>query len=799
MGKLVYLFELDSTRNSDEEIIIGQEALVNEIVHNGNSVVLTFNQLVDSRGFFSLLASPSYFDNLVRLFENGAIRISQYGDIRTISQYLLASFETGKDFKYSGWPLKSSQRRLIALIKRSLMYSDLSEIIGYTGDKEKQIEPIRSEEELKDLFIEVCKKKEKDEDGNIHEKEYIVETEKDPQELMLILEKLRWLLKTILRLSSIHSIYIAPRDPSEYKDLKFSNILDLVTQLDAPEDDDCWDKAIDIIKNLSCYKNNINNRTSYVLEIYEGYKSMVKKEGFDGDFNKKESYQYAEAIIDLVYNYTCEISMCDISKHYNVDELRTGRIKTDSTFAADFSQRLKEYWNIGCHDEMFLLDETNDFKEFKNPDEDGIRGIRNKQVAKGKHRIEKIEKNLAETSHVVESFGKYEKNTANNASSAQGIHRYEYMLEEQENAQYNQAKSIIWKKKVSIIWCFVIVCGLDIIIGALQNVLVDLVPYKWFLLSTVFTTVGLLFLSEKITDWLAKNTKLKVLSLSESIESAGKLRRTWKLFNNKPHNSHKNSLDVEKSEPISTKIPVDFIASMALKKYMKMIANSQTDEELKGLFDQSSEIPFADGFRGDSSLFLKRMTRFEEVHNQHYGVIYESKYNQLVVDPIKTNRLDEPVKQYERIIPVGRNGTVMVTVHDGKFVLLRQFRHAPRKEQYSFPRGHNEEKKASIENALKELNEEINANTSKEPVFLGNISPDSGLTSACADVYLAEVDSFSNEKRSEGIREIVEITEAEFIDMIEKNGTNEGETAFDDGYTIAAYVLYKNYMRRISA
>ena len=85
MREFVYLFELDSVRKTDEEIIAGQKALYNEIVNNGNIVVLSYNQVVDSRGFFSLLEDESYQYNLIKLFENGAIRISQYGDIRSLS------------------------------------------------------------------------------------------------------------------------------------------------------------------------------------------------------------------------------------------------------------------------------------------------------------------------------------------------------------------------------------------------------------------------------------------------------------------------------------------------------------------------------------------------------------------------------------------------------------------------------------------------------------------------------------------------------------------------------------------
>ena len=140
--KYVYLFELDSVRKTDEEIIIGQKALYNEIVKNGNVVVLTFNQLVDSRGFFSLLDNKEYKQSLYQLFKEGAIKISQYGEYRTIVHYLLNTLDPDNKFYFSAIPLKNSQRRLIALIRRSLIYSDLNEINEFIIQKNKTINDI---------------------------------------------------------------------------------------------------------------------------------------------------------------------------------------------------------------------------------------------------------------------------------------------------------------------------------------------------------------------------------------------------------------------------------------------------------------------------------------------------------------------------------------------------------------------------------------------------------------------------------------------------------------------------------
>lgn len=47
MGKLVYLFELDSIRNADDQMESAMSALFHEIVMNGNAVAITYNQLFD--------------------------------------------------------------------------------------------------------------------------------------------------------------------------------------------------------------------------------------------------------------------------------------------------------------------------------------------------------------------------------------------------------------------------------------------------------------------------------------------------------------------------------------------------------------------------------------------------------------------------------------------------------------------------------------------------------------------------------------------------------------------------------
>ena len=145
--KYVYLFELDSVRKTDKEIIVGQKALYTEIVENGNIVVLTFNQLIDSRAFFSLFSIPEYRESIMTLFEKGAIRITQFNKTKTVAQYWLNAMEEGKQFIYSAIPLKYTQYELVDILRRSLMYSDLSELYSYTKEGWS-----KTTDELKKLF-----------------------------------------------------------------------------------------------------------------------------------------------------------------------------------------------------------------------------------------------------------------------------------------------------------------------------------------------------------------------------------------------------------------------------------------------------------------------------------------------------------------------------------------------------------------------------------------------------------------------------------------------------------------------
>lgn len=737
ISKMVYLFELDSVRKTDEEIIAGQKKLYEEIVHLGNTVVLTYNQLVDSRAFFSLLAHdsaaqsdtrhPSYFNSFVTLFEQGRIRLTQYGDIRTISQYLLESIAPEKHFIYSALPVKSSQRRLLALMRRSLTYSDLSEIDEYRHAGEQGAP--RTAEDIRDLFVEV--------EGQ--------QTSPSPltlPEMHAILDSLSSLIETVLRLSTLHGSYIPPRAQEELDGLRLSDILSKVLTF-GHEEDSLWEEATTLLRDIHKGQPAQNNRSVYLQQL------RAKAGGSSTSCN---ACKYAEAIIDLCFNYACEISICNTSKRYNVEELRPNSTAQSDSFKTDFFRRLDSYWDGGKDaEDRFPLHETNRYDRFRALD-------------------------------LIPDFSKavrlcaYEANGASGSQALEYVPRYEEGMEQQELAQKHRILSFIWRDIAVSLLCLLLTVLLEFASGWLQDAL-DLQLGDAIPVFGALETILFLLLSEAVSIMIQRAYD-GFPSLSEALGNIfGLLRDAIQTLGWQIHVRPSDELPDIK-EPLARKAPIRYIVPPALNRYRKMICSGSAD------FSESHVYPIADV---TNPTVLEDVIRQEEVTHGEFGLIYQSQYNILLADPIvATNpgkRDLRPFFPYERVLPTAGNGVVMATIHQGKFVLLKQYRHALRRYQLCLPRGFSEPGADGRENVLRELSEELHAVPLKEPCFLGTIAPDSGLTSRVTEVYQVSIETY-RQTHQEGIEETVEVDAAELSRLI-KTG------AIDDGYTIGAFALWQ--------
>lgn len=764
--KYVYLFELDSVRKTDEEIIEGQKALYNEIVVNGNIVVLTYNQLVDSRGFFSLLSDPKYYENILDLFKRGAIRISQFGDIRTVSQYLIHSTESDKQFIYSALPVKGSQRRLLSLIKRSLMYSDLSEIYSYTSKSESP----KNMEALQTLFAEVVKDTKEIRDTNL-----------ETNEMREIMDNLYWLLSIVLRLSVIHEIYIPPRDKEEYKNLTFYNILKTVINMGEPDIDykTLWKDAIDIIKKLETFRDEKNDRSVYLRELLETFQKQ-NETGETDEIKKSEKnrvkYQYAEAILNICYNYACEISICNISKHYNVEELEVKNSEL-TTFKADFAARLQQHWKKGWKiDQRFLLNDTNYFEKFT--------------------KIGKLNNFFLAVK--VTEYAEYEKQCDTGK-----IHRYEDRYEKQKIMHKTKMEKNILVKILFALIAIIFAVFLNDCLGGLQNLLVEhnfpteiiLGPAFFrgigshFANSQFWIGIGVLIITELFSTGIARIIP-NFISLSDALQNVVSLIiDLFRIIANKAGTYISTcTKNISVREDRSTGQPIDYTIPQRLKRYMQYSRKSE-------IFNDTQHYPIANPNNPD---VMKQLLKLEEDFGYQFGEAYRSKYHTVVVDPILNKNADS-YYPYERVLaPQNKNeskfgqGVVIIPIHEEKFILLEQERHAIRDKQYAFPRGFAECREL-YDDAKRELKEELEvripdekeeAETKYGYKFLGTICPDSGAQGTFAGVCCIEISGYQCKLGDEGITDVIEVTEDELRKMIQAGKIN-------DGFTLGAYALYR--------
>lgn len=732
MRKYVYLFELDSVRKTDTEIIVGQHALYDEIVKNGNIVVLTYNQLIDSRAFFSLLDNREYYESILELFKKGYICISQFGAMRTIAQYLLNTIDSEENkYVYSALPIKRSQRRLIELIKRSVMYSDLSEINGYI----KHIG--RTEEDLRDLFIEV------DVDCTAGCKKMIeIPSQLTIPDMYNVLENLYWLLGMILRLSTIHDIFIAPREPSEYSCYELKDYLNYISKIQL-EKDRCalWNDAVDVLKKLKCW--GTNKRSIYFREIEQ----LAKK-----DVNRCV-LQYAEAIVNICTNYAYEMSICNISKHYNAEDLMK-EASAESSFFKDFLSRMEQHWSLGNNAEKrFLQGESNVFEEFTD--------VANIPC-------------FEEAARIVPEV--------ENTDNIEVIPRYEFNLKSQQHSRKMSLIRKVPQQVASLLFVCFLVMLLNIFFEVIHNLYGGefslLLSWRSFL-SFGVETIAFFAIGEVVTT-IISNRFPKFLSLSDACQGLIQvLRDAGHLLFGKAK-TYVSECAVDNVEKRSESVPIDFLEPDELKKYVKFFKNNPS------LVTQSSEYPIAD--IADINV-IKEIVRNQEVYKQKYGIVYNSSFNTMVVDPIKNGK---EIFAYERIVPSAlKNGVVLFTVCKEKVVLLRQFRHAIRRVQLCCPRGFGEPGISTVDNAKKELYEELGAVAIEEPVELGIITADSGLSGGSATVFLIKIDEYDNVD-SEGIEEIIEVPFEEMQQCVQNGEIN-------DGYTLAAYALYLSHIKQKSA
>ena len=470
--------------------------------------------------------------------------------------------------------------------------------------------------------------------------------------------------------------------------------------------------------------------------------------------------QYAQAIVDLCYNYACESSISNVSRHYDARELEIdcnsdGASVNMASFKQDFSERLKRAWDGGRkRDERYLVDEENDFKTFKL----------------AKYRTPKIV-NAARIVGYVKDKPEIDKDY---------VFYYENNSKKEKHRRKLKLLCGILKKIVFAILCFLIVISPELTgdywtAKAMQNSWIKPAVAFWNSVPSGIQTMVMLIITEIVTSLIAKIPGLDALSLSESLAEIWQLLRDMVRITFRKSKAYVNSVmkGLDNSEHFCEGEKIRYTLTKELKRYLKLC-------EDRNITNEDSEYKSYPIASLDTLEARKQILRDEELHSRKYGVVYSSAYNMMVVDPIRKD--DNELMAYERVLPNGNDGVVILAKHNGKYVLLEQFRHAIRRRQYACPRGFSDQNCTPIEDVRREIREELGADIIGEPIELGRIAADSGLTGGCVHVFLTNIGAYKQRCGHEGIISTIELTRKQMEIWVSKK-------RIDDGFTLGALEL----------
>lgn len=216
--------------------------------------------------------------------------------------------------------------------------------------------------------------------------------------------------------------------------------------------------------------------------------------------------------------------------------------------------------------------------------------------------------------------------------------------------------------------------------------------------------------------------------------------------------------------------------SEEMKRYRKLV------ESRPELFEQEGELELV--------LDEKKIAQFERKGGRKIGVRYQSPYHMMVVDLVKDRNGE--YFAYERVIQtVDAPSVVIFPIFNNKIVITYQYRHAVRGSRYGLPRGFGSKNKTAVENADKEIFEEIGG-VSRKSILLGEVEADTGLTSTKVSVVCCDLETMDCELGVEGISGVLMVSPDELAEMI-ANGE------ITDGFTLSAWALYQtklNYLPR---
>ncbi len=165
------------------------------------------------------------------------------------------------------------------------------------------------------------------------------------------------------------------------------------------------------------------------------------------------------------------------------------------------------------------------------------------------------------------------------------------------------------------------------------------------------------------------------------------------------------------------------------------------------------------------------------------GIVYEDQYGRILRDAVRFP--DGSPGTYIRFVSreVGVPGVVILPLYQGNILLLRRFHHATRRWHLEIPAGTGSMQLSSEEAARQLLLRDVEA-TADSLVPLGQLDVGPGMAADGAKLFYAQLASYGQGNRHEGITDVLCLDLPTFERMIRENEIN-------DGFTISAYLHAK--------
>ena len=848
MNKNIYLPELDSVRKSDWESLKAEQALFNELVLNGNNVILSFNQLTDSKCFIDLISRDNNLPYILDLFKKGFIKVSNYKDLRTASQYIQNAIDRYLDnnneqakentfiFSWLTHYLNESknetdvrkQKAILHLLKRALYYSDPSLIDLYKNYfTDFNVEKIKSY--ISFIITISCSPY-----GNNSPKSEeffsykFYSNNNDTQGLMNIVidnlhnrnyQKLCDVIDNCLSLTN--------------SNLTFQDVLhELLNIRNSIHDNK-------IISNRSVWLDHLKiNMLASNIEIDNMPNSILCVKAL------------TEIIIHYCYNYVIEDSIYNINKSYQESE-------NNNLLIDDFCHKISLFW-----EEYINYEHNLEVCGVYNGHTNLLRKPKPEEYPDWSVAVRLLEAhNRPVKSHFfnfsfIFSFSRFllilknsyatilESTTIFITALQYIISNYLFICKNQRKLEAQEDDTISWKRSVNkliakkflvffsyiLFFCFVnnIIDILPDIINAVINSFVMILDdftintrslfisntlnaftswleafhfnessssFNWSFFNSFWKQILFSFLFVAILCEIVESFIYEKFGYADVVSSLRGIKQNYKDILELKKANHANEKHTKKIFNPRISLPMNSTSLLGkewsnytelYEKHKDMLfINANIIYNIVLPESNKKYIPI-DGTELDApTLTAKELVeRFQLVTGKRIGVVYESDYNILVVDLVY--QIPGNYFTYERIIPKNHSGGVVILAfHNQNIIFLKQFRHATRDFEYSLIRGFSEKDKSDLEVVTQELKEEIGATIIGFPKLLGKVTIDSGLCGKKVAIYACHIDSYNPTTSDyEGIVSVYEKSPIEFEKMISNN-------TITDNFTIEAYCLWK--------